>query len=90
MSEGFAELHEALVTVQRVLDRLTEMGKNEAAFSIAQAQFAATLRTSFPANLGALARAIDDALAKGDLGLTGEELGALRRAADVLKTSEHP
>jgi hypothetical protein len=90
MSEGFAELHEALVTVQRVLDRLTQLGKDEAAFTIAQAQFAASLRTSFPANLGALARAIDHALAKGDLGLTDAELAGLRRASSVLKTSQHP
>ncbi|MGA3120317.1 MAG: hypothetical protein ABSF69_06050 [Polyangiaceae bacterium] len=82
-------LDDALATVRRTLDRLTERGQNDAAFAIARAQFAASIRASWPANVSALARAIDDALANSSLALPAEEEAELRRAAAVLRGVPH-
>jgi len=80
----------ALATVQRALDRLTAGGQHEAAFEIARAQFAASVRASWPANLAALSSALDRALAEGAACLSDGEREELRRAADVLRAVPHP
>jgi hypothetical protein len=84
------EIEFALATVQRTLDRLTAGGKHAAAFEIARAQFAASVRASWPANLPAVAAAIDRALADEGLSLTDSDRDDLRRAADVLRAVEQP
>jgi hypothetical protein len=84
------EIEFALASLQRTLDRLTTSGKHEAAFQIARAQFAASIRASWPANLAAVAATIDRALAQDDLSLTDTDRDELRRAADVLRAVEQP
>jgi hypothetical protein len=81
---------EALSTVQRTLDRLTQQGQHDAAYEIARAQFSASMRASWPGNLSAVATAIDRALGAGKLPLTDDEREELRRAADVLRAVPHP
>jgi hypothetical protein len=81
------EIELALATVQRTLDRLTG---TETAFEIARAQFAASVRASWPANLSGVAAAIDRALAEEGLSLTDTDRDELRRAADVLRAVEQP
>jgi hypothetical protein len=81
---------EALSKVQKMLDRLTGRGQHAAAFEIARAQFSASMRSSWPANLSAVAAAIDKALADEGAALTAEEREELRGAADVLRRVPHP
>jgi hypothetical protein len=81
---------EALSKVQKMLDRLTGRGQHDAAFQIARAQFSASVRASWPANLSAVAAAIDRVLAETGVALTDEERGELRAAADVLRRVSHP
>jgi hypothetical protein len=81
---------EALSKVQKMLDRLTGRGQHDAAFQIARAQFSASVRSSWPANLSAVASAIDKALAEAGTALTDEERDELRAAADVLRRVPHP
>ncbi len=84
------EVGQALSKVQAMLDRLTARGQHAAAFEIAKAQFSASVRSSWPANLSAVATAIDKALADGAAALTDDEKAELRAAADVLRRVPHP
>ncbi len=84
------EIESALATVQRTLDRLTNSGQHQTAFDIARAQFAASVRASWPANVAAIAAAIDRALVHEGLTLSDSDRDALRRAADVLRSVEQP
>lgn len=79
----------AMSTIQRVLDGLTARGKHETAFEIARAQFAASVRASWPANLSGVAQAIDRAIAEAGEKLTDEEREELRQAADILRNVKH-
>jgi hypothetical protein len=93
MGVDAAAVEGALATVQRVLDALTARagrGQHEAAYEIARAQFAASVRASWPANLSAVAQAIERALADAAVAIPDEERDALRRAADVLRAVPHP
>lgn len=81
---------QALSRVQALLDRLTARGQHAAAFEIARAQFSASVRASWPANLTAVAAAIDKALADAGGALTDDEKQELRAAADLLKNVPHP
>jgi hypothetical protein len=82
-------IDEALANVRRALDRLTASGHDEPAFAIARAQFAASIRASWPANLTSLANAIDQALADAGPALSAEEQDELRRAANVFRSVAH-
>ena len=84
------EIESALATVRRALDRLTTSGQHEPAFDIARAQFAASVRASWPANVAAIAAAIDRALAHEGLTLSDTDRDELRRAADVLRSVDQP
>lgn len=84
------QIGQALSKVQKMLDRLTARGQHAAAFEIARAQFSASVRASWPANLSAVASAIDKAIADGASALTDEEREELRAAADVLRKVQHP
>jgi transcriptional regulator of acetoin/glycerol metabolism len=90
MVDGARPLDEALSTVQRMLDRLTQRGQHDAAFEIARAQFSASLRASWPGNLASIAKAIDAAIADGKLDLDEHEKAELQRAAEVLRSVTHP
>lgn len=66
-----------------------ESGHDEPAFAIARAQFTASIRASWPANLTALANAIDRALADASSALSNEEQEELRHAASVFRSVAH-
>jgi hypothetical protein len=89
MRDAVEAVDQALNAVRVTLDRLTSRGASEPAFEIARAQFAASIRASWPANLSVVARAIDEALAVTTLALSDDEKAELRRAADVLR-EVHP
>jgi hypothetical protein len=91
MGGGEAEaVGEALARVQALLDKLTAEGKHKEAFAIARAQFSASVRASWPANLSAVAAAIDKALADAGDSLSEEDRAELRGAADTLRKVPHP
>lgn len=75
----------ALAVIRLSLDRLTARGAVGPAFDIARAQFAASIRASWPTNLSAIASAIDRALAEEELALSDNERAELRAAADVVR-----
>ncbi|HEY8039400.1 MAG TPA: hypothetical protein VIF15_06380 [Polyangiaceae bacterium] len=87
--KAIEQVERALATIQTLLDRLTSRGQHQAAFEIARAQFAASVRASWPANLSAISTAIDQALADAGLSLTDDERAELRGAADVLRSVPH-
>jgi hypothetical protein len=80
---------QALQTVQALLDRLTARGQHQAAFDIARAQFSASMRASWPANLSGLAAAIEKAIADEGSALTEAERQELQGAVAVLKSVKH-
>ena len=81
---------EALSRVQALLDKLTSEGKHDQAFAIARAQFSASVRASWPANLSAVAAAIDKAIADAGDSLSDADRAELRAAADTLRKVPHP
>lgn len=81
---------EALTKVQALLDRLTAEGKHKEAFAIARAQFSASVRASWPANLSAVAMAIEKALTDAGDSLTEADRAELRGAAETLRKVPHP
>jgi hypothetical protein len=89
MGDGSDAIDGALAAVRRTLDRLTAKGLNEPAFEIARAQFAASIRASWPANLSQVATAIDIALSNSELTLPDEDREELRRAAQTLRAVQH-
>lgn len=89
MGGDVSEVSRALSVVQGLLDRLTARGQHAAAFEIARAQFSASVRASWPANLSAVAAAIEKAVAEGGAALTPAEIEELRGAADVLRRVPH-
>jgi hypothetical protein len=92
MSDGvsLSEIEAALATVQSTLDRLTQEGHDEAAFELARAQYAASIRSSWPGNLSSLVGAIEKILGNGALKLTEDERARLSRAADAFRRVQHP
>jgi hypothetical protein len=82
----------ALAVVQRTLDSLLAggaAGKHAAAFEIARAQFSASIRASWPANLAGVASAIERALADAELDLSATERQDLSGAVKVLRAVSH-
>ena len=86
---SLAAIEEALACVKRTLDKLTARGENVAAFELARAQYAASIRNSWPANLGSLAGALRGILEGDRLELTEEERAELRRAIETFSAIRH-
>jgi hypothetical protein len=89
MGDDASAIDGALAAVRRTLDGLTARGLIEPAFEIARAQFTASIRASWPANLTQVATAIDLALSNTELALLDEEREELRRAAQTLRAVQH-
>ena len=85
MNSILAEIELALGTVQQTLDTLTARGNHEAAFDIARAQYVASIRSSWPQNLGSLVKALDVVQADPQSKLTNEERAKVRAAAETLR-----
>ena len=54
MASVVEQIESSLAIVQRTLDQLTSRGHDEAAFDLAKAQYSASIRSSWPGNLGIL------------------------------------
>lgn len=87
---SFADIEDALATVQKTLDRLTATGNDEAAFELARAQFSASMRSSWPGNLSTLVGSLESVASNTALPLTDEERAALGRAIETLRHVRHP
>jgi hypothetical protein len=87
MTDAFAQIQACLATVQSTIDALNERGDNEAAFDLAKAQYSASIRTSWPANLAGLATILERLSADEGLKLTAEERRAAKDAASTLRDS---
>lgn len=85
MSQLVEQIQGALATVQRILDALTARGDDQAAFDLARAQYAVSIRTSWPSNLASLVSPLEQVASNDTLKLSDEERLALREAADVLR-----
>ena len=86
----FGDIEAALASVQRTLDRLTAAGKDQAAFDLARAQFAASIRSSWPANLGVLAAQLEKLTSDATLDLGAEGRADLERAIRIFREIRHP
>jgi hypothetical protein len=87
---SLADIEAALAAVQRTLDRLTALGENEAAFDLARAQYAASIRSSWPGNLGTLAGHLEKLCADTANKLGDGDRAELRRAIAVFREIRHP
>jgi hypothetical protein len=86
---SFGEIEKALAAVQATLDRLTARGDDETAFELARVQFAASMRSSWPANLSTLVGALQRVAEDASLKLDEAERGELRGAIDTLGRVRH-
>jgi hypothetical protein len=87
MPETLARIEVALQTVQTTLDALTARGQHAAAFKIAKAQFTASIRSSWPANLAPLLALLDELTSDASTALTQHEKTALARACADLRAA---
>jgi hypothetical protein len=85
-----SDIEAALATVQRTLDRLTTLGRDEAAFAVARAQFSASIRSSWPGNLSTLVTSLEGVASDPTSGLSGAERADLALAIDTLRRVRHP
>lgn len=85
MNSTLAEIEAALATVQSTLDLLSTRGEHEAAFEIARAQYVASIRASWPQNLGALIAALDHVQADPSSKLDEQERARIRVAVTALR-----
>jgi hypothetical protein len=88
-SAGLSEVEAALAAVRRTLDTLTARGCDREAFNLARVQYAASIRNSFPANLGAVATALTKLAEDATIDLSEEERADLVRAAAVFVGVRH-
>jgi hypothetical protein len=86
----FVEVEAALAAVQRTLDRLTALGHDAQAFDLARAQYAASIRSSWPGNLSTLTGSLEKIARDSALGLSDSERHDLDRAIAVLSRVQHP
>jgi hypothetical protein len=86
MFEVLGEIEAALAIVQKTLDKLSERGDHEAAYELARAQFTASLRASWPGNLGGLVSALKSIAADSSLHLDAEERAEVSKALATFRT----
>jgi hypothetical protein len=86
---GISEVEAALAAVQRTLDTLTARGCDREAFNLARAQYTASIRNSFPANLGAVAATLTKLAEDATIDLSPEERADLVRAAAAFVGVKH-
>jgi hypothetical protein len=79
----------ALDTVQRTLDRLVARGHAAAAFEVARAQFRASVRASWPGNVGALVALLSEVEKDQKSELDASERAELHDALEVLRSITH-
>jgi hypothetical protein len=87
---SFADIEVALATVQKTLDRLTAAGHDQTAFDLARAQFAASMRSSWPGNLSTLVGSLEAVASNASLKLTEDQRAELRGAIETLRQVQHP
>jgi hypothetical protein len=87
---SLADIEAALGSVQRTLDRLTAAGEDKAAFELARAQFAASIRSSWPGNLGTLAAHLEKLCSDAAVKLDEAARADLRHAIAVFREIKHP
>jgi hypothetical protein len=87
MTSTLAAIEEALAVVQRTLDALNSRGDHEAAFEVVRAQYAASLRESWPQNLAELTRALQEVAGDGSVHLDEAERERVRKAVEVLQAA---
>jgi len=85
MLESLAAIESALATVQKLLDALNSRGDNEAAYELARAQFQASIRSSWPGNLGGLTKVLQATASNAALKLSEAEREQALQAAAVLR-----
>ncbi len=85
MGSAAEQIQSSLDTVQRTLDLLTSRGHHEQAFDLARAQFSASLRSSWPGNLGALSQRLLLVAEDKSLDLASDERSEIAQAALILR-----
>jgi hypothetical protein len=85
MVEALGQIERALAVVQKTLDALVSRGNEEAAYELARAQFAASMRASWPANLLPMVAAMQVVADNTALKLDDAERAALREAMETFR-----
>jgi hypothetical protein len=87
--DAIQNLQEAIGTVEHVLDVLGQQGRDEEAFRLAQAQFAASVRNSWPGNLSGLVEPLERILTNEAVCLPAEDQERLKTAIATLRGVSH-
>jgi len=74
-----------LLTVQKILDLLTARADHKTAFDLAKAQYAASVRTSWPANLVSLTDVLERVAGDDKVMLEPSERDEAREAVATLR-----
>jgi hypothetical protein len=85
MTDPIARIEVCLTTVQRILDALSARADHEAAFEVAKAQYAASVRASWPAGLASLADVLVKVADDPARSLLSEERDAVHAAVITLR-----
>lgn len=85
MQSTLAAIEKALAIVQQTLDLLTSRGADELAFEVARAQYSASIRDSWPTNLGALIKALERVHKSPDNKLDEQENARVGEAVLLLR-----
>ncbi len=87
MQTTLSAIEEALKIVQQTLDLLTSRKDDEAAFEVARAQYSASIRDSWPSNLGSLIKALDKVQSNPASKLDEPERARVARAIELLRSA---
>ncbi|MCU0691363.1 MAG: hypothetical protein MUF54_08175 [Polyangiaceae bacterium] len=87
MQQTLASTEQALALVKQILNALTSRGDHAAAYEVARAQYRASIRDSWPNNLGVLLRALQEVHDNPKLQLTDEERGGVAEAIRLLRSA---
>jgi hypothetical protein len=85
MSTIVEQIESCLATVQRTLDLLSSRGRHEAAYDLARAHYAASIRSTWPSNLAGLSDELARIAGDMQLELTVEERREIELAARTLR-----
>jgi len=85
MQTTLSAIEKALAIVQQTLDLLTSRGDDEPAFEIARAQYAASIRDSWPNNLSPLIQTLDKVYQNPDSKLGDSERARVCEAITLLR-----
>jgi hypothetical protein len=85
ITDTTARIEDCLTTVQKILEALTARADHRTAFDLAKAQYAASIRTSWPANLVSLTDVLEQIASDDKAMIEPAERDEIREAVATLR-----